>query len=200
MGSRHVCASSWLLLNTVFLGSSSSCLTSGFGLLWSCSFLVSLLPTFPIDPFFCLLVGVAQKLLWSLGQALIFTLTPALLALAKADLPFALELPAPQGLQAWPPPPCSAAPAPPWNLASELGLGEAIEPGHVSWPQAERSPQPGPRAPPARSNLPSEIPTDLDKAYSTRQLQTGKTDPSPEQEAGRSRTGRTPAELRSSLQ
>lgn len=55
-------------------------------------------------------------------------LAPALLPLARAKLPFALELLAStRGLQAWPPSWASKAPvALPWSLATKLGLGETI--------------------------------------------------------------------------
>lgn len=73
---------------------------------------------------------------------------PCFPTLATALSPFALELPAPQGGCR----PCLLPPPPPrpllqplllrWRLARWLGRGEAMEPGHVSWPQAEPLPWP----------------------------------------------------------
>ena len=76
---------------------------------------------------------------WPLRPALIFVLLPALLPCSgQSVLPFVLELPAPAGATGLSSSPSLGSPcSSPGRLASRLGRGEAAEPGHVSWPQAE---------------------------------------------------------------
>ena len=66
-------------------------------------------------------------------------LLPALLPCSSQSvLPFVLELPAPTGATSLASSPSLCSPcSSPRRLASGLDRGEAAEPGHVSWPQAE---------------------------------------------------------------
>lgn len=68
---------------------------------------------------------------------------PCFLALARASCPLSWNCQHPRGPVALPPPPSLCGPcSSPGRLASRLDRGEATEPGHVSWPQAEPEPWP----------------------------------------------------------